>query len=88
MNLKKIDFTKKLRENWFDSLKVGEEILIKNTKGSMVCIIINKDYKGKFVMVEETEGQMKWFHLSELNPVPGHMKTEIYKALIGSDVDE
>ena len=86
--MKKRDFEKKLKEKWFNSLKEGDEILVKDNNRQEIHKIVNKDYAFKTIMILNEKEQMYWIPLSKIFPVPEHMNTELYRALMEIEIEE
>jgi hypothetical protein len=76
-------FLTKLRNLWFDSIKLNTDVLVQYKGSKQRFPVILKDALHKKVLLNTGNDQNMWFRIEDCQPVPGYMDTEIYKALNG-----
>lgn len=79
--MNKSRFITKLRNLWFDSIKIGSEVLFKKRGEKLKHSVVGKDGLHKKLLLNPGDDQHFWANITDCEPIPKYMNTDIYKAL-------
>lgn len=78
-------FISKLRNLWFDSIRVGTEVLLVTNGEKKKQTVVAKDGLHKKLLLNPGNDQIFWANITDCEPIPKYMNTDIYKALTEGD---